>query len=61
LSIVTQSKTIKIHQQHSAKHMFSGRDIRKFLAEMRQEQRRALQLGTCAMVLLPTIFITTLM
>lgn len=41
--------------------MFSGKDIRKFLSDMRREQRFAIQVGTLAMVALPTIFITTLM
>lgn len=41
--------------------MFSGKDIRRFITEMQREQRFALQLGTLAMVLLPTIFIATLM
>lgn len=48
-------------QPTSANGMFSGKDIRRFITEMQREQRFALQLGTLAMVLLPTIFIATLM
>jgi hypothetical protein len=41
--------------------MFSGKNLRRVISEMHYEQRLAIQLGVVAMILLPTIFISTIM
>ena len=41
--------------------MFSPKDMKRFIADMRQDIAVAVRLGICAMLILPALIITTQM